>query len=132
MVVGRGGFRRRVRDVLGCERGNMPEWTMPALLVLVLAVIMLMWFKRTYPDRAATLEAWLEAHGHVLDWLCGLMLIGLCLVWALVVGLFLRPVAECWLRGRRGRMGPPGAGSGGGAEVGAQDPQPVLHGEDDG
>lgn len=74
-----------------------------------------MWFERAYPDRAAALKAWLEARGHVLDWLYVPMLIGLCIAWALVVGLFLWPVAGCWLRGRRARGGPGTAGPGGGA-----------------
>lgn len=118
MAVGRGGFRRRVRDALGCERGNTPEWTMPAVLVLVATILAVVWLGQAYPDRAAALEARLEPYRPALDLLYRLMLIGAWVVCALVLGLFAWAAVRCWLEGRRGRMGPPGAGSGGGAEVG--------------
>lgn len=119
MGVGGGGFRRRVRGVLGCERGTTPEWMFPILWVLVIFTVALVWFRHAYPDRAAALEArldaWLEPYGPILDLVYRVLVIGGCFVCALVVGIFVWALVCCWLEDRRARGGPRAAGPDGGA-----------------
>jgi len=119
MVPEGGGFFRRIWRALECESGNEPAYLGIAAFVLVLFCAGVMAFRQAYPDRAAALEAWLEArlepYGPVLDLLYRVLLIGVWLVCALVLGLFAWAVVGCWLEGRRARGRLRAAGPDGGA-----------------
>ncbi|MEW5933160.1 MAG: hypothetical protein AB1816_06215 [Bacillota bacterium] len=81
--------------------------------------VALVWFRHAYPDRAAALEArldaWLEPYGPILDLVYRVLVIGGCFVCALVVGIFVWALVCCWLEDRRARGGPRAAGPDGGA-----------------
>lgn len=106
-----GGFRRRVRGALGCERGNKPEWTVPVLLVLIMALVAVLWFRGAHPDRAAAVGA----RAVIAHLLSRLMLLGVWLVCVLALVLLAWAAVGCWLEAHRERGGPPAAGPDGGA-----------------
>ena len=114
----------------------MPEWTAAAFLVMVMATLAMIWFRQTCPDRAAALEArleaWLEPYRPALNLLGRMALVVSCLVAALVVGLFAWLMVGCWLEGCRARGKLPAPGPGGGEGAGVQDPVLVPPGDDEG
>lgn len=106
MAIAGGGFPRRVRRVLGCERGNMPECTGVLMLVLVVVcagTVVLTWL---FPGTVEIFAARVEAVALVLLLVAGAVFgLGLLVLCGLVVA--------DWWRLRRGR-GAEGSGGPGG------------------